>query len=218
MRVSSLRRPTHASGFTLVELLAVILIISILMFFLLPKIPEAIDQARTTACKKNMQEIYSGFLIYETKHKDLPKQSGAKFIASLIADGVWNNTEDSATRLSCPAVKANSLTGLTSDDPTQWYSHIESVDGTCTAYAGRDMKQFPLRKFPDGNGKEILVADDNDPEMNHRTTTVVVYDSGAVGTFELKELHAQGLITEDVETLVVGPDSPIEALRKVSLD
>jgi type II secretory pathway pseudopilin PulG len=198
--------------------MAVILIITILMAFLLPKIPEAIDSARVTACKKNLQDIYSGFIIYDTKHKDLPKESGARFIASLISSGVWNNTSNRAEALSCPAVKKSALAGLTSDNPEEWYKHLDTVDGTCTAYAARDMKRYPLRKFPDGSGKEALIADDNDPEMNHRTTTCVLYDDGNVRTFELSELIEKGILPQDTPTLVVGPDSPIEDLRKLTLD
>ncbi len=211
-------RTTLRAGFTLIELLAVILIISILMVFLLPKIPEAIDQARVTACKKNLTEIYSGLLIYETKHKDLPKEGGAKFIGSLISSGVWNNTKDRAESLSCPAIKKNALSGLSDPDPEQWFKHLDGVDGTYTAYAGRDVKRYPLRRFPDGSGKEALVADDNDPEMNHRTTTCVLLDSGVVSTYELGELREKGILSEDEENLVVGPDSPIPELQKLSLD
>jgi len=209
---------TLRAGFTLIELLAVILIISILMVFLLPKIPEAIDQARVTACKKNLQEIYGGFVMYETKHKDLPKEGGAKFIGALISSGVWNNTKDRAESLSCPAIKKSALSGLSAEDPTDWFKHLDGVDGTYTAYAGRDVKRYPLRRFPDGSGKEVLVADDNDPELNHRTTTLALLDSAVVSTYELGELREKGIIGPDDEHLVVGPDSPIEELRKLSLD
>lgn len=210
-------RIARRSGFTLVELLAVILIISILMVFLLPKIPEAIDNARVTACKKNLQEIYNGFVLYDTKHKDLPQESGARLLGALISSGTWNNTKQNAESLSCPAVKKSALSGL-QGDPETWFKSLDGVDGTYTAYAGRDLKKFPLRRFPDGDGKQALVADDNDGGMNHRTTTCVLYDSGVVGTFELDELRDKGVIGKDVELLIVGPDSPIEELRKLSLN
>jgi prepilin-type N-terminal cleavage/methylation domain-containing protein len=217
-RLLAQARALPRAGFTLIELLAVILIISILMVFLLPKIPEAIDQARVTACKKNLQEIYGGLMIYESKHKDLPKEGGAKFIGALISSGVWNNTKDRAESLSCPAIKKNSLTGLSDPDPTEWFKHLDTVDGTCTAYAARDVKQFPLRRFPDGSGKDVLVADDNDPKMNHRTTTCALLDSGVVTTYELSELREKGILSEDEEDLIVGPDSPLPELQKLSLD
>jgi len=212
-----IRRSLRA-GFTLIELLAVILIIGILMTFLLPKIPEAIDAARVTACKKNMQEIYSGLLLYDNKHGDLPHGSGVKFFAALIADKVWDNGKASAQKLSCPAVKRGALSGIANlDNPDDWYDHLDQIDGTYSAYAGRNMKDFPMRKFP-GGPKDALVADDNDPEMNHRTTTVVLFADGNVATYELSDLVKNGTLHEDEKTLLVGPDSPVEELRKLSRD
>lgn len=216
IRRNALRATT--AGFTLIELLAVILIIGILMTFLLPKIPEAIDAARVTACKKNMQEIYKGLLLYDTKHGDLPQGSGVKFFAALIADGVWDNGKASAVKLSCPAVKKSALEGIaTLENPDDWYSHLDQVDGTYSGYAGRDMKQYPLRKFP-GGPKEVLVADDNDPEMNHRTTTVVLFADGNVDTFEVFEERKKGTLAEEETILKVGPESPIPELTKLSLN
>ena len=50
------------NGFTLVELLAVIAIISILASMLLPALEQAIDSARQIACMNNMRQINQGFL------------------------------------------------------------------------------------------------------------------------------------------------------------
>lgn len=210
-------RAALRAGFTLIELLAVILIIGILMTFLLPKIPEAIDNAKVTACKANMKEIYGALMIYNSKYQDLPKQSGVRFFASLITDGAWENSKSSVERLSCPGVQRSALAIGEIDDPTEWYKDLDSLDGSYSAYAGRNMKEHPLRKFP-GSGKEALIADDNDPEMNHRTTTVVLFADGSIGTFELKNLHENGTLAPEEEVLTVGPDSPVEELRKLSLD
>jgi hypothetical protein len=62
------------------------------------------------------------------------------------------------------------------------------------------------------------VADDNDGGMNHRTTTVVLYADGNVGTFEIADLEDDGTLMEDEALLIVGPDSPLLVLRKLSLD
>jgi prepilin-type N-terminal cleavage/methylation domain-containing protein len=215
--IRTLPRPLRRAraAFTLVEILAVILIISILATFLVPQAIDAIETARTTACKKNLQEIGSGFKQYEIKYGKIPSESGARFFSVLISRGVWENTKSSARRLSCPAVDAGSLPGLEGREPTEWYTELEQVDGTCSAYAGRDCKNHPLRKF---TGKDPLVADDNDGAMNHPTTTNVLYGDGAVESFELFELREKQTIGPDEEVLVVGPDSPVEDLRKFSLD
>ena len=200
------------AGFTLVELLAVILIIGILMVFLLPKIPEAIDTAKVTACKKNMSEIYSGFIIYEQKFSRLPNESGVRFFADLIAMKVWEDTKASVKKLNCPA--AQKPAGTQGLPETEWYTDLTRIDGTWSSYAGRDCKRFPLKMM---SGTEPLVADDNDGGKNHRTATVVLYGDGSPQSFELGELEKAGTLQKD-ELLTVGPDSPVEDLRKLSLD
>lgn len=209
-------RQAARKGFTLIELLAVILIIGILMTFLLPRIPEAIDAARVTACKKNMDEIYKALIIYDQKYDRLPSEGGARFLASLIARGALENNENAAKRLTCPGIKIDAL-AIGDMDPEEWFTDLELVDGDYTAYAARNLKDYPLRKFP-GSGREALVADDNDPALNHSTTTVVLMDDGSIVTYELFEEREKGTLGPDEDVLIVGPESPIEALQKLSLD
>jgi len=236
MRTPNLARRAASAGFTLIELLAVILILGILMTFLIPRVTAAVDSAHVLACKKNMQEIFSGLMQYQVHNKTkdcVPTESGVKFFAALIADGVWENTEADGKKLTCPGVSIGQLAGL-GDAPKEWFMHLDSVDGSYSAYAGRDQNATPAGKagknkgeqcgrigHVPGSGKQILVADDNcsNPgEGNHRSTTVVLYASGDIGTFELMELHKDGTLSTDENVLSVGPDSPIEALRCLSLD
>lgn len=203
-------------GFTLIELLAVILIISILIAALTPMINDAIRASETQACDANLREIYKGLILYKQRFKSAPTQSGVRFFADLIDREALENTKTNSERLSCPAVQKGAL-AIGHIPWEQWWTDLETIDGTYSAYAGRDMKNHPLRSFP-GSGKEPLVADDNDPEMNHRTTTNVLYADGSVQTFELPDLKTQGIIPEEETVLVVGPDSPVEDLTKLSLD
>jgi prepilin-type N-terminal cleavage/methylation domain-containing protein len=208
------------AGFTLIELLAVILIIGILMTFLLPKIPEFIDSGKVTACKANLKEIHNGLTIYNMKHQRIPNESGVRFFATLISKGVWENSKPSALKLTCPGVDIGALAIGSIENTDEWFGNLEILDGDYSSYAGRDCKQFPLRKFP-GSDKDPLVADDNvgdETEGNHRTTTCVLYASGSVGTYEIFELQEKGVVDKETKVLVVGPDSPIEELRKLSLD
>lgn len=204
-------------GFTLIELLAVILIISILMTFLLPKIPAAIDAAEVTACSKNMQNIYQGMTNYKVKYKRAPKYSGVQFFAELIKSGVWEGTAADAKTLTCPGVEISALPGIADLPEEEWYSDFEAINGDYSSYAGRDTREYPLKKFL--SGKTVpLVADDNFGGMNHRTGTNVLHSDGHVETYELYLLAEEGILMEDEDMLFIGPDSQVEELRVFTQD
>ena len=209
-------RLSHKAAFTLIELLAVILIIGILASALIPMVTDAVAQSRVTACQQNLKNIYQGLMVYKTTFKEVPKDSGVRFFADIIAREAIENTKTNAERLTCPAIEKSALAiGQLPWD--EWWSDLELVDGTYSAYAGRDMRNHPLRKFP-GSGNEPLIADDNDGGMNHRIVTNVLYGDGSVQTFALPDLRQEGLVMEEEKILEVGPDSPVEDLRKLSLD
>lgn len=194
--------------------MVVILIIGILAAYLLPKIPEAIEGAKITASRKNLADIYGGTVTYESKFNRLPSDSGVRFFASLIYTGVWENTPTSARKLTCPGVDLSALS--IGDLPEEeWFIDPDVIDGSYSAYAGRDTEQFPLRKR---SGRDAWVATDNDPMMNFETTTLVLMGDGSVERLEIFDLVQEGILDEGEDYLAVGPDSPYEELRKLSLD
>jgi prepilin-type N-terminal cleavage/methylation domain-containing protein/prepilin-type processing-associated H-X9-DG protein len=203
-------------GFTLIELLAVILIISILVATLTPMVTDAIEASQVTGCAANQRQIYTGYNLYYTKYKSMPDQGGVRFFAMIYSRGAIEATKTNAARLTCPTIETSSL-AIGALPWEEWWSDIELVDGTYSAYAGRDIKNHPLRKWP-APGTEPLVADDNDGGMNHNTTTNVLYADGSVQTFEVKLLQEEGILMEDEDVLTVGPDSPVEDLTKFTLN
>ena len=116
--------PFFRGGFTLVELLVVVVIISILMGLLLPAIVAARARARIAECTNNQKELGSAILQYELAKKRLPgyanetRGSAGTITASWIpvllkymgrAD-LWEGTDgwrsgDPDTTSYCPYIK-----------------------------------------------------------------------------------------------------------------
>jgi len=218
------RRPALRAlraGFTLLELMVVILIISILATFLVPRVLQAVERAQVTACQANLRAISTGMVQYRTKYERGPRASGVAFFTSLISDKVWPADQASTKQLFCPAVERSFLEPDQQGLPlADWYKDASQVNGAWSSYAGRDTRRHPLRQAVGSAPEtEAVVADDNDPEANHGTTTNVLWGSGAVFALELIDLQADGTLPNDdtITFIEVGPDSPVESLRKLSL-
>lgn len=208
-----LTRRRLRAGFTLIEILAVILIIGVLVAALVPMVTDAIDASRVTACKGNLGELYKGLQLYQIKYEELPSESGVGFFAQLYSRKAIENTETNAERLTCPAVDRGYLT-IGSLPWTEWWTDLDALDGTWSAYAGRDTVHHPIKRL---SGSEPLIADDNEGSPNHPTSTNVLWGDGSVRTIEVELLREQGVLGPD-EDLVVGPESQLEELRVLSLD
>src|SRR5262245_5826078 len=209
---------TPRRGFTLIELTLVIAILAILMAFLLPKGMDVLYRAKTTACEKNLNDIFGWYQLYKTDTGHLPKENGAKNFLS-----VWDvieHTDANASRLTCPEPDPPDVLYDTEKkryrEPKHWFEPWDQVDGTYTRYAGRDLKTYKMSSL---SGNEPIMADDNDGEMNHRSgVTLCLMGNGEVKKFSLVQLKKEGVVPQDATNLEVGPDSPVEELRKLTRD
>ena len=214
MTLTRLPRRAVRAGFTLIELLAVILIIGILAAALSPMVLSALGASEVSACQTNQRNLYQGIILYKNQYKQLPNESGVKFFAQLYSRKAIDQSKANAERLTCPAVDKGALAigGLPWEE---WWADLSLVTGDYSAYAGRDTANHPLRKLA---SSEALLADDNDPLMNHETTTNVLYGGGEVQEIQLVILQEEGVLGPEDEVLYVGPDSPVPDLQKLTLD
>lgn len=174
----------------------------------------AIDSAEVTGCRKNLVEIYKGLMAYRSKNGEMPRARGVRFLAAPVLEGVWMQSQASSNRLTCPAVPLEDL-GTPAPRWDRWWVSPEAVDGSYSSYAGRDMVSFPSEEL---GPKDVLVACDNAHGPNHLDLTNVLLGDGVVRSLSLQQLIDEGVLPKGTKSIPVGPDSPVESLRKLSLD
>ncbi|MCH2112561.1 MAG: type II secretion system GspH family protein, partial [Planctomycetes bacterium] len=80
IKLFELRKSARNKGFTLLEMMVVIMIIGILSGSLIVLVPEMVDKANMTANEKNMSRIYEFMIAYRMEHNQAwPKDDGQRF-------------------------------------------------------------------------------------------------------------------------------------------
>ncbi|MBT3341015.1 MAG: type II secretion system protein [Planctomycetes bacterium] len=208
------------AGFTLLEMMVVILIIGILSAVLVKNIPEMIDSAQMTASEQNMSKIYESMIMYQQEHQgSWPRDDGQRFFLRLWKDRYMDHTEKNAKVFFSPRLPYGDLL----EEGENVLDHLDDWDsigpGT-TSYAGfstqgdRQARRV-LMKSP---GTTAIVSD---PFIIHRKALVYLTADGATHRLLLAEYaDEEGL---DFDTLIqddiyVGPGCEIEILTTVSND
>ena len=179
--------------------------------------PARVDDPRLDApddverCSENLRAIYAGLLEYERRCGHAPSGAGTAFLAELFASGVWVDTPENRARLTCPGPGAERVRADVD------YARPATLGADDSAYAARDGVRFPLVKFPSGGAElEALVACDNAHAANHDGCTNLLYSDGSVVVLVDAELVARGRLAAGVPRLLVGPDSPLPELQKLT--
>ena len=101
-------------GFTLVELLVVIVIIGLLAGLLLPQVAKAIRRAEVAACSSNLKSLWQLQITYTIKYggryKQFPPETGSNFWGALLKVTPPLISQDEQEILWCP-VKGGSQPG-----------------------------------------------------------------------------------------------------------
>jgi prepilin-type N-terminal cleavage/methylation domain-containing protein len=116
----------HKKGFSLVELMIVLIVIGLLIGFIFPAAKKARDAALQRQCANNLNQIGAALILYAKDHNGAfpdpvgwwggEDQSSRVFRDCLIADGYL---PDNDKLFDCPA----SPTVGTADSPDYWYGN-----------------------------------------------------------------------------------------------
>ena len=79
----SLTRPARARGFTLIEILVVIVILGVLAALIVPNVISRPDEARATVAKSDVAAIMSALKLYRLDNQRYP--TGEQGLAALVA-------------------------------------------------------------------------------------------------------------------------------------
>jgi general secretion pathway protein G len=92
LSIRNVRRSSR-KGFTLIEILIVVIILGILAAIVIPQFSSASTQARTSALESTVQTLRSQIALYKLQHGDvLPNITGANNWGALTATSTYNGT------------------------------------------------------------------------------------------------------------------------------
>lgn len=208
---------TRRSGFTLVELLAAMAILSLLVGAALTMVSRARATASENLCKQQLRDI-AGVLqnwVDSRNNGKWPRASGPKLLLTPNKENFTPGTE-AYKKFVCPGTDdetwdPNDLAKTVGSGLSDW----DNLNLDCISYAGRDLVTFALKK--DRLDSEVLAADDNwyggQGRANHGDIVNVVYFDSHIGIKKVADFKDS--LPEGQEWLPVGPDSPDEDLKKL---
>lgn len=155
-----------SGGFTLVELLVVIVIIGILIALLLPAIQMARATARTVQCANNLHQVGIAFQRYMEKHEGKPPDVG------VLMGGLGNYLENQDVRMyRCPEVTdADGISYSPNRCVRRMQNDVNKVilldAHRCISYEGTDSEEFCQSVAPRHGGMMNVLYFDGRVEKN----------------------------------------------------
>ena len=169
-------------GFTLIEIMMVMAILSLLIVALLPALNIAGEEAARVTDKLNLQRQFVFLQAYKNKHGHFPPESGHKFVLAPWVDGVVPRTRENRDRYFSPTQSEDPHWIELKQRPLEeiWQS-LDEVSSLDTSYAGR----LKTRSRDRRKAEQVLMASDNEFGAHYADGTVLVLmSSGAVHRLE----------------------------------
>jgi prepilin-type N-terminal cleavage/methylation domain-containing protein len=218
-------RRTLRQGFTLLEMMVVIVIIGILSTYLVVNAPQWFDRANATASERNMGRLYQFLLDYQQNNNmNWPTDSGQRFFMRPWKDGLIEKTEQQALAFFSPAYTYKDCAQDNGVDPeavtiVEYVDNWDAIGPGYTSYAGFNASQdkdarLRLKRSP---GSVAIVSD---AFMIHRFGMIYMTADSATHRLQRTEIEeVTGLDLND-ETVVFrsGPGCGVKELEVVSND
>jgi prepilin-type N-terminal cleavage/methylation domain-containing protein len=203
----AMKTPQGQQGFTLIELLIVIAIIGLLATLGLTYIMGSRDEAYLGVAEQRLKEIHFHLAAYERRKGKLPAESGPEFLLAVWGGSGVEKSANNAKLWFCPSLGDEEVTDETVD---------EDITPETIHWTGRNQaeKKYKLRRSNMKGASKTIIASNKSVFANTMPHAgkflAVLYLNGATGSFERADW---GDDWGAEEPLIVGPDSPIEALH-----
>lgn len=205
--------PSRA-GFTLIELMVVIGIISLLVVFLAPRLLESKMATNIAADAGNLRWHYQQITEYKRKFRRWPRGGGHKFVLDTWVREVCEHTPENRDRYFTPGLMEEDeyyQDEIRTRDPRDLWKRLEDLSSQDTHYAGRAKGKY--RGMESGN--EAWMANDNElgPAFQDGTINVLVGNGNVRQLLKRDQLQEYWQDVYDEEGFPVGPDSPYPLLQ-----
>ncbi len=216
----TLNKTRGMRGFTLLEMMVVIMIIGILSTSLVVMVPEFIDRAQMTASEKNMRDIYAAMLMYQEDHNgSWPRDDGQRFFLRLWKDRYLDRTEKNAQKFFSPRDSFNNYIpeGVSVEE---YLDDWDNIGPGSTSYAGFNTGGDRLlrRKLVKNPGNTVILSD---AYLVHRNAVVYMTADGATHRLLMADLAERvGMELDELLEMGIepGPGCIAEELRMVTND